>query len=341
MRILKEALGMRERGHEIFFCVTRGGELVQKARDAGFTVYELPFEKKKFWYVIPSLIRILRRHQIDLVNTHSSIDAWLGGIAAKLAGCKVIRTRHISPKIKEGWKAKLLYGRLADRVVTTCEAVAQNIQKAAALNPSRCQSVPTGVNPDDFAVSSNLRETWGLSSDDFIVGTLCILRSWKGLQDFIEGAAKLKEHKNIKWVIVGSGPMEAALKQKAAGLCLKETLLFTGFQDNPAAALNAFDCFALLSTKNEGVSQASLQAAYLQKPLITTPVGGLPEVCREGETGFVIGLHQIDQLVEKVMTLKEDANLRKAFGEKGREHVLAHFTKNAMLDQMEAIYSDF
>src|SRR5580704_12337319 len=96
IRILREAEGMRMRGHEIILAVQTGGGLIAKARDAGFCVYELPFTKSSSLKTIFALVQLCRTHQIDLVNTHSSLDAWLGGIAARIAGRKVIRTRHLS-----------------------------------------------------------------------------------------------------------------------------------------------------------------------------------------------------------------------------------------------------
>lgn len=85
IRILREAEGMRKRGHEVFLAVNSGGALIPRAREAGFTVYELPFRKSSALKTIYALVQICKVHNIDLVNTHSSLDAWIGGIAARIA----------------------------------------------------------------------------------------------------------------------------------------------------------------------------------------------------------------------------------------------------------------
>src|SRR5690242_20004072 len=108
IRILREAEGMRERGHEVILAVNSGGGLIRRARDAGFVVYELPFKRSCAFKAIYELVQICKRHGIDAINTHSSVDAWLGGIAARIAKKKVIRTRHLSTAIRKGLNSRLL-----------------------------------------------------------------------------------------------------------------------------------------------------------------------------------------------------------------------------------------
>src|SRR3989338_11715898 len=143
IRILREAEGMRERGHEVIFGVTRGGKLVEKARAARFLVYELNF-KRLFWpFSLFRLLAIARRHRINLINTHSSLDAWIGGMAARLARVPVIRTRHLSTPIKSGLNSRLLYGALADFVVTTCASIVPLIAKQSGKSALLCRSIAT------------------------------------------------------------------------------------------------------------------------------------------------------------------------------------------------------
>src|SRR6185503_9711915 len=114
IRILREAEGMRKRGHEVILAVNRGGALVPRAREAGFQVYELPFKKALSWKAIYALVKICKTDRIDLINTHSSLDAWIGGIAARLCKKKIIRTRHLSTPIRKGLNSRILYRALTD-----------------------------------------------------------------------------------------------------------------------------------------------------------------------------------------------------------------------------------
>jgi hypothetical protein len=159
MRILKEAEGMRLRGHTVVFGVMKGGALIERARAAGFVVYPLNFKKLSWIFCLFSLMRIIFRHRIDLVNTHSSLDGWIGGIAARLAKRKIVRTRHLSTPIKPGINSRLLYGKLADFVVTTCESVVPIIAKQSGKPLSLLRSIPTGVDPRSLhTISSTVRD---------------------------------------------------------------------------------------------------------------------------------------------------------------------------------------
>jgi len=341
IRILSEAIGMREKGHKIFFAIEPSGKLLMKARQEGFIAYGVHFTKK--WWLISffRLVWLIYRHDIEIINTHSSLDAWLGGIVGKLLRRAVIRTRHLSTAIKKGWNSRILYHHLADFVVTTCKAIASVIARQSGKNLERCLSIPTGVNPIKIDYNprktKSFREKIGISETDFLVGMVCFMRSWKGIKEFMEAALRLKAFKDIKWVIIGGGHSDTYIRM-AKDMGLEDTIIFTGHLDEPFDAINALDVFVLLSTANEGVSQASLQAAFLKKPLITTRTGGLKEVCLNNISGIQVDKHAPDQVVEAVIKLKENDSLRQRLGKGARELVLKHFTYDKMLTDMEQVY---
>lgn len=343
LRILKEAEGMRRRGHEVLLAVVEGGQLVPRARELGFQVYELALQHQyqalKAGY---TLARIIRQHQIDLVNTHSSWDAWVAGITARLTRCPVMRTRHLSTPTRQGVNSHLLYRSLADVVVTTCQETAQTLQAIAGLSKERCRSIPTGVNREELAVSEQDVQTFradqGIRPGEVVIGTACILRSWKGVTTLIDAAKQLENMPHLRWLIVGDGPSRQVLEHYAVKLGIRERFLFTGYLRRPEVAIAAMDVFALLSTANEGVSQATLQAAYLKRPLITTSVGGLAEVCVDGSTGFLVPIYCSKSVAERICQLAGDPTLRETLGQQGHRRVLNHFTIEHTLDAMEEVY---
>jgi glycosyltransferase involved in cell wall biosynthesis len=334
IRILREAEGMRKKGHELILVVATGGVLAEKAWSAGFKVYEVEFKKSSWPFTLFSLLKIMRG--VDIVNTHSSLDSWIGGIAARIAGKKILRTRHLSTPIKGGLNARVLYGALADFVVTTCEAIIPSIQKVA-----KCRSIATGVDPTKIVPQKEeieaFRKGLGVKKGDFLVGTACVMRSWKGVDDLLKAADLLRDVQGLKWVIVGGGHAERHLL-KAQELKLEGIVHFTGHLDSPFAAIGAMDVFMLLSTANEGVSQAILQAAFLKRALIATRVGGLSEVCIDEKTGILINPFSPKEVAAGVMRLKGDRSLCARFGEAARALVEEKFTLAHTLDQMEEVY---
>lgn len=341
IRILREALSMRERGHSVLFAVMKGAVLAKEARKEGFSVQEMNFYKSAWFWTLSRLVRLIRQEKVSLVNTHSSLDSWIGAIAARLCRVPIVRTRHLSTPNKPGLNSFMLYGKLADFVVTTCAAIVPEIAKKSGKSLSSIRSVPTGVDP--FRMESSEEESMafrrqlGVKEDDFLIGTACFMRSWKGLNDFMDAALLLQGEPKLKWVIIGGGHQET-YRKRAAKLGLGSVLQFTGHLPNPIPALKGIDAFALLSTAHEGVSQAILQAAFLEKPLIATTTGGLSEVCMDGETGIVVPPFSSEKVAAAVLLLMKDASLRRLYGRNARELVLKRFTFKQTVDEMENIY---
>jgi len=339
IRILREAEGLRQRGYGIFFAIAKGGGLVAKAKEKGFTVYEINFKKRNAFFNIFKLLKIIHRHDIHVVNTHSSLDAWLGGIAARLSNKKIVRTRHLSTAIKKGINSRLLYNTLADFVVTTSSSIIPMICSQSRLSPLFCRCIPTGVDPSLLQVQpekvKKFREYLGVKEEEILVGTACFVRSWKGINDLLRTIQLLQGIKALKWVIVGGGHV-SSYKIQAEEMHLSE-LKFTGHLENPYEAIAAMDIFALLSTANEGISQSSLQAAYLQRPLITTTVGGLPEVCIHEKTGLLVPPFSPEKIAEAVVKLAENPALRTSYGQNAKRLVEEKFTFTETLNGMEAV----
>jgi glycosyltransferase involved in cell wall biosynthesis len=342
LRILREAEGMRKRGHEVIMAVQEKGGLVAPARERGFLVYEMPFKKSKIPYLFYQLLRLIRKERIEIINTHSSLDAWIGGCVGKISRCRVIRTRHLSTPIRKGINSRILYNWLADYVVTTCEDAQELVRAQAQLPPHRCFSIPTGVDPTQISYDSQavaeFRAALGLKAEDCLAGTLCVLRGWKGVSDLLRAAKLLENVPHLKWVVVGSGASEHQFKQEWRDLALEKRVIFTGHLHSPFTALAAMDIFLLLSWAHEGVSQASLQAAWMGKPLITTSIGGLREVCLENQTGFQVPKHNPQAVADAVLSLVNDKRLRSQMGQKAKNLVLQKFTLAHTLNQMEALY---
>ncbi len=341
IRILKEAEGMRQNGHDVVLAVTKGGKLIEKAREKGFQVYEIDMRR---WAAVPtffSLRRIIKDHDIQIINTHSSWDAWIGGITARLLGKKIVRTRHLSTKVKPGLNSRLLYGFLADFVVTTSSSIIPMIASQAKIPEKRCRCIPTGVDPSTITADpeeiKKFRSTLGIAQDDFLVGTACFVRSWKGIKDLLQAANLLRDVPRLKWVVIGGGYVEE-YKPIAKELGLEKIVFFTGHLESPYAAIASLDLFTLLSTAHEGISQASLQAAFFERPLLTTTIGGLPEVCQDGITGLLVPPFAPEKIAEKVSFLMDNKGLRESMGKKARELVLEKFTLQKTLEDMEEVY---
>jgi glycosyltransferase involved in cell wall biosynthesis len=254
-----------------------------------------------------------------------------------------VRIRHISTPIRAGLNAKWLYHKLADFIITTSQEIRLPIAKASGKSLNLITCVPTGVNPLKLEICSEEVEKfklkWNLQPQDLIIGSLCVVRSWKGIEVLIQTAHLLRDDSHLKWIIIGGGYLNHH-KAKVRELQLEDRIIFTGHLDNPKDALASLDIFMLLSSSNEGISQATLQASYLQKPLITTATGGLKEVCLDNITGLIVPIKDPHAVMEAILKLKNH-KLRSQFGQNAFNLVKERFLFEKTLQDVENIYMRF
>jgi glycosyltransferase involved in cell wall biosynthesis len=134
-------------------------------------------------------------------------------------------------------------------------------------------------------------------------------------------------------MLVGGGEDEAMLKSAAAGL---SNLTFTGFVDNVGDYLAAFDVFVLPSNR-EGIGSILFDAMERGLPVVASRVGGVPDIVHDGQNGLLIDPANPAQLRDAILRLRADPELRRAYGERGREFA-KDFSSDAMCSKYLALY---
>jgi len=339
IRILSESRGMIARGHAVRLLCPVEARIHAEALSWGVPVEALPIGRKGI-RGLRALIAWLRKHSCDIVNTHSSTDAWLAALALLMLGrpAPIVRTRHISAPVPKNLATRWLYQQGAQHIVTTGEALKGQLVQANGFDAARIDSIPTGVDAARFAPGERLaaRRQVGLAADATLVGIVATLRSWKGHRFLVEAMTRLPPTRSL--VIVGDGPQRAALEEQVDALGLRERVRFAGNQADVVPWLQAFDVFALPSYANEGVPQALVQAMLVGLPCITTTAGSIAELATHEATALVVPAQDAPALAMAIERLVGDAPLAARLGAAARAHCAARFSYDGMLDRMEALY---
>ena len=168
IRILAESQGLIRRGHDVRLVCPREARIHDEAANWGVPVVALPIGRKR-WHALRALGAWLRANRPDVVNTHSSTDSWLAALALRVFGPKVpiVRTRHISAPVPRGPLSRWLYMRAAARVVTTGEALKQQLVMQNDFSAPRIESVPTGIDAGRFRPGERkaMRARYGLPQE--------------------------------------------------------------------------------------------------------------------------------------------------------------------------------
>jgi glycosyltransferase involved in cell wall biosynthesis len=340
-RIYTEMLGMRARGHEVTLATRSSCQLGVRAADAGIPVVHLPFCGKFDFGSVRQLRKLIRNEEIDVVNTHSGIDSWVGGMAARLAGCVLVRTRHLNIPLKRNWHNFVHF--LPQRIVTCGEEMRNTLICSQDFPSAQLASIPTGIDFSTFRASqprSTVRAALGIAENAFLILMVAVIRSVKRHEVAIRAFQRFQATvPDAVLVLAGEGPLAAVMQQLCEELCVADSVRFLGHRDDIPDLMQAADML-LLTSRSEGVPQAVTQGLGMGLPVLATAVGGVPELVIDGETGLLAPAEDIKALATGMAHLHDDVALRARLGAAGHTHALAHYSIEAMLDATEKLYAD-
>jgi glycosyltransferase involved in cell wall biosynthesis len=287
-------------------------------------------------------MRVIEEYGIDIVHTHSSVDAKNCGLAARLTGTPVVRSRHLSAPIKRSPLSKFVYMNLADCVITSGKAIRDRMVEVNRMDPSRIFSAPAGVDTKRFhpdVDASAVKQEFSIGADDFIVGIVAVIRTWKGHPYLVEAIKTLiQQGYNLRLMIVGTGPYEPTLKALVTELDLEERVIFTGHRKDVPELIKAMNCLVLPSTKNEATSQVLPQAMAEKVPVISSDAGGLAEVIPGRDVGLLVPAADAAALSEAIAWIYDHPEQARVMGEGGYHYCLDHFTFEKMIETTERAY---
>jgi glycosyltransferase involved in cell wall biosynthesis len=311
-----------------------------------------PVHPPKDFIALQKLERILREQRPQIVHTHSGKAGILGRLAAKRAGAPVIVHHIHGPSFGkfQGATANLVFtateryaARVTDHFFCSASAMARIYLAAGIGKPEMFTRIFSGFNLDPFLQSTNdqgLREQFGLGGNHFVIGKIGRLFKLKGHADLLAAFARiLPQLPHARLLFVGDGSLRGDLESQVRALGLTGKVVFAGLVPPAEVAryVGIMDCVAHLSGR-EALSRALPQALAAGKPIIAYDFDGADEVCREGETGFLIRTGDIENVAQKLTRLAGDPALRSRLGNCGREFVRVNFTVEKMVEDQYAVY---
>jgi glycosyltransferase involved in cell wall biosynthesis len=338
-RILAELAGMSDRGHYVALACREHARIKEEAKKLSIDIFILPMRNAYDLTSIIKLTSILRKIKFDIVNTHSGIDSWIGGIATKMAKTPIlIRTRHLNIPLRRNIFNFIHY--LPDVYITCGENMRNNLIQNCDFPPEKVVSIPTGISNDFFEVEKNpdLKIKYGIRKDSVVISNVGILRSVKG-QEITLKAAKyvLQRFPDVVFFFAGDGPKKKYLEDLAHELGLSSNVIFAGFIKN-ITDVYSFSDIIVLSSWSEGLPQSLLQAMASGVPVVATCVGGVPEVVIHEKTGLLVNPGDYMALSNSIIRIIEDKRLSSLLVEEAKKLVIDKHSEKHMLDEIENLY---
>lgn len=344
LRILAELDRLARRGYRTGLICEPGTPIAERARSLGRPVHPVRFR----WSADPSAVRkvarILREEGVDLLGTHSSLDAWVGGIAARWCGVPVVRTRHLDIPLKRNPLSRMVYRLLADAVVVTGASGAARLVAEAGVPPERIHVVPTGIDLDRFDPArvdgSRIRRELGIEASAAVIGTIGVLRVLKGIDIFLRGCrAILDRNPAARFLVVGDGPMRREVRALWQALHLEGAAWLLGHREDIPELLAAMSVLVLPSLTGEGNPQVVSQAMAMGVPVVASALPGIMELARDGDTARLFPAGDAQGLADAVCRMLEDGEIRRRMASRGQALARARLSVDAMLDRIEVIYA--
>lgn len=326
---LKRGLDEEIKNRTEQFCLKRyghvSGMIVEEVRKLG---------------VFEAMVRKMDLEKYDLIHAHDRRAAVIFGQVSQKVKKPLLYTPHqlgvqrmdgiIKGSIEEAFFRRLDLAAIefADKVILVCDMFRAPFQELGA-DPRRFETIHTGIA---------FKEVQASKADDKVIIT-CVTRiePHKGIHYLLQALSLIQDEVGkLEIRIAGDGPQMAELMAQARALSLRN-VHFLGNRSDIPELLSQSDIF-VLPPINDTFPIAIIEAMFAAQAIVTTPVGGIPELIRHHHTGLLTEPANAAQLAENIKLLIHDGSLRKTLGSNAKSHAEQYLTAHAMTNKIVQAY---
>ncbi|NOT35686.1 MAG: glycosyltransferase, partial [Candidatus Eisenbacteria bacterium] len=284
----------RDRFELAIACFERRGQFTVAVGALGWPVHDLGMSSRIYgpsgWRGLLRLVNLVRDWRPDVIHGYLFGPNLFAALAGRLCGVRavVVSKRNMDEfETPRQVAVQRLAHRLATHVVAVSRAVGES-SVALGVARERVTVIPNGVDVDRFGNGAIERSALGLKGVAPVIGSVGCLAVRKDQGMLLEALALLtREGQPFEAVLIGDGPERERLERQAHTLGLDDRVHFLGERPDVERLLPALDVF-VLSSREEGIPNALLEAMAAGRASIATAVGGTPEVMQDGRTGWLV-----------------------------------------------------
>jgi glycosyltransferase involved in cell wall biosynthesis len=300
------------------------------------------------------LITIIRRERPDIIHTHTAKAGAVGRLAGALCGVPlIIHTFH--GHVLQGYFSPLknfvfrliekFLAAFSTRIITLSPSQKTEIQKILGIDERKIAVVPLGFELDKFArcrenTTGEFRKAIGAGPEDIIVTIVGRITAIKNHDLFLKAAKLLLEkHSGLIFAIVGGGELQEECETTAARLGLADKMVFAGWW-NEVDKVYADTDITVLTSHNEGTPVCLIESLSAGVPVVATDVGGVSDMVRDGETGFVVPSGDVAAVASGIVKLICDSALREKMGKAGKIDMQKRYSFDRLSRDIISLYKD-
>jgi len=281
------------------------------------------------------LSKLLRAEGIQVVHTHNTYAHFYGALAAKWAGVPVVVNTQHGRGCGSSWKARRQFriaNRLTQRIVGVSHDTARLCQRDDPAARDKIITIWNGINLERFL----------FRGPQFFPTAISVARlsPEKDFPTLLNAVHRVLTHvPDFRLRIVGDGPERAAIERMIDTLNLRNHVELLG-ERHDIPDLLAEAGFFVSSTRSEGLSLTLLEAMAVGLPIVTTSVGGIPEIVVEGQTGRLVPDNDPAALARAIVQMCDQRDAWTTMGRLGRQRVEENFEIRKMIESYETLYED-
>jgi glycosyltransferase involved in cell wall biosynthesis len=288
----------------------------------------------------------IRRQKPDIVHAYMMTAYVLAAVAGRAAGARLIiaARRGLVTHQEYPYRRWRVFARTANRLIDFHLCNSEAVRQLAVTQ----EGIPfekTGVihNGLDFDVQSDpvwLDPEWEVGPGDGCAAMVANFHAYKGHLDVLAAVRLVAgRYPRFKLILFGDGAERASIEHYLQEHRLESNVVLAGARLDAANLLGAFD-FTVLNSTQESFPNALMESMARGVPVISTRVGGVPELVRDGVDGILVESGNPQQLATAMLELLDDAEKRGAMGEMGRARIQSDFSVRSMITRTEAVYLD-
>jgi len=338
---------MKQRGHDVTFVSPKNGPLISQFNNCNLKMFFAEGKGFNKWFYSKNLYNFIKDKKFDIAHVNTSL-ATFGAKAAKEAGIPVIW--HIREDLSRAEK-KILKAiqKYSNLIISPSTDIKNFITKNIKIETDKVKIIPNGIDinkiMERLLTKTEVKRALNIPDDAAVIGMVGTIEPRKDPETYIKAASLAAASNNNVFFILMGNPLpghEKHLKKSkdlAARLKLNDKFIFIKAGEDVMDIINAMDIFVLPSLW-EGMPRVILEAMALAKPVITTNVGGNPEIVINNKTGLIVPPKSAESLAMAIKTLLDNEEESVRMGKNGQKSIYNNFSLKIHTDRIESLYKE-
>ncbi|AKD03126.1 glycosyltransferase [Pontibacter korlensis] len=334
---------LQQQGVGNYVVCRKGSEFHNYCQQRNIPHAALPFANEFDVVTALNVKSYCKRNKINLMHVHSGHAHAISVLSHALGNTlPIILSRRVDFPVKNNLLSRLKYNyKGIKRVICVSDKIKEVVSQSLE-RPELCVTVHSGIDLSRFANSTKtgkLHREFNFPPSTPLIGNISAIAPHKDYYTFVDTAELLlKQHPQAKFFIIGDGPLRQEIEAYVQQKNMQQHIIFTGFRKDVPEIMPELDVM-LVTSETEGLGTTILDAFACKVPVVATRAGGIPEIVRDGETGFLAPVKSPAILAEKVHQVLTNESLRDS-AVQGATRLLQEFSKKNTARRTLAVYKE-